>query len=93
MLVWTKMFELAFLLPFFLLFVAKTVYIIMIELSLNCIHSIKLGLLPNFENRNRKKRPYIPHGFPLDQTTFFTPSTINKRVLTQIIANTNHPLF
>nr|DAF67211.1 MAG TPA: hypothetical protein [Caudoviricetes sp.] len=60
-------------------------------MSMKCIHSIKLGLMLEFEKRNRKNRLYTPHAFPLDQTTFFTPSTIHKRVLTKII--TNHPLF
>lgn len=44
-----------------------------------------------FENRNRNERPYTPHAFPLDQTTFFTPSTIHNRVLTQIITNNSKP--
>lgn len=42
-----------------------------------------MRLLSWFEKRNRKKRPYTPHGFPLGQTTFFTPSTVLIRVLTQ----------
>ena len=64
---------------------------ILIKLSLNCIHSIKLGLLPNFEKRNRNWRLYAPHAFPLDQTTFFTPSTIHNRVLTKIKTNIIKP--
>lgn len=44
-----------------------------------------------FEKRNRNLRPYTPHAFPLDQTTFFTPSTIHNRVLTQIITNNSKP--
>ena len=50
---------------------------------------MRVGIM--FEKRNRKKRLYKPHAFPLDKTTFFTPSTLNNRVLTRIITNNSKP--